>query len=371
MEIPHSGYRAATLLAAAAAALALTAPAALAAPLRPTAPASPSAGQQASEQRASEHAVPFTEAAVTDHGDGSYTVSWHAPGVRSVTVYAGGRQVARGGARETVTVRGLPAADRQWFRLAPDRGEPLTLADRSLHLASAPNFRDAGGYRTADGRWVRMGVLYRTSELSKLTDADVAKLRRLGIRTDYDLRSPGERAKAPDRIPEGTRYVVADVNGGDVTEVPTTPEQAVELMTAGGRAYVSLESARTAYGALFRDAADPGAQALMYHCNAGKDRTGWASAALLTALGVDRETVMRDYLATNEYRAKEVAAILAPLSPHDAAVLRPVLEARPEFLNASFTEVEDRYGTFGDYLRKGLGLDDRVLTGLRNALLTD
>ncbi|WP_424893228.1 tyrosine-protein phosphatase [Streptomyces sp. XH2] len=363
MEIPHVGRCAATTLAATAAALALTAPAALAAPLRPAFPAV--------VQQAAQHAVPFTEAAVTDHGDGSYSVSWNAPGVRSVTVYAAGRPVAQGGARETVTVRGLPAADRQWFRLVPGRGEALTLADRSLHLEGAPNFRDVGGYRTAGGKWVRMGVLYRSGELAKLTGADVARLGRLGIRTDYDLRSPGERAKAPDRIPEGTRFVAADVNGGDVTEVPTSPEQAVELMTAGSRAYVSSEPARTAYGALFRDAADPGAQALVYHCTAGKDRTGWASAALLTALGVDRDTVMRDYLATNEYRAKEVEEILDQLPPRDAAVLKPVFEARPGYLNASFGEVEDRYGTFDNYLRKGLGLDDRVLTGLRNALLTD
>ncbi|MET9418717.1 tyrosine-protein phosphatase [Streptomyces klenkii] len=96
-----------------------------------------------------------------------------------------------------------------------------------------------------------------------------------------------------------------------------------------------------------------------------------AAAALLTALGVDRETVMRDYPAANQCRAKEAGAILAPLSPHGVAVLRPVLEARPEFLNASFAEVADRYGTFGNYLRKGPGLDDRALTGLRKTMLTE
>ncbi|MEV4503449.1 tyrosine-protein phosphatase [Streptomyces klenkii] len=90
-----------------------------------------------------------------------------------------------------------------------------------------------------------------------------------------------------------------------------------------------------------------------------------AAAAPLTALGVDRETVVRDYPATNEYRAKEAGAVPAPLSPHDVAVLRPVLEARPEFLNASFAEVADRYGTFGNYLRKGPGSDDRARTAGR------
>lgn len=368
MESPHVARRTGTVFAAAVAAVALAAPAAHASPPQPA--AAVTAAAPAAQPQPARHAVPFTEATVTQQDDGSYTVNWSAPGVQSVTVYADGRQVARGGAEETVTVRGLPAADRQWFRLVPDRGDPLTLADRSLHLESAPNFRDAGGYRTADGQWVRMGVLYRTGELSKLTDADVARLRRLGIRTDYDLRAPGERAKAPDRLPQDTRYVVADVTGEDVG-LPATPEQAAALMTEGNREYVSRDSARTAYGALFRDAANPAVHALAYHCTAGKDRTGWASAALLTALGVDRGTVMRDYLATNAYRAHEVKEILDRATPHDAAILKPVLEARAGYLNASFEEVEHRYGTFENYLHRGLGLDDQALAGLRKALLTD
>lgn len=367
METSQVVRRTGTVLAAAVTTLALAAPAALASPPHS---AAGTAVAPATQPQAARHAIPFTEAVVTQHDDGSYSVNWRAPGVRSVTVYADGREVARGGAEASVTVRGLPAADRQWFRLVPDQGDPLTLADRSLHLTGAPNFRDAGGYRTSGGQWVRMGVLYRTEALSKLTDADVAKLQRLGIRTDYDLRAPGERAKAPDRIPQGTRYVVADVTGEDA-DLPPTPERAAELMTEGNRAYVSRDSARKAYGALFRDAADPAAYALAYHCTAGKDRTGWASAALLTALGVDRDTVMRDYLATNEYRAREVQETLSHATPHDAAILKPVLEARPGYLNASFDEVGRRYGTFENYLHEGLGLDDQTLAGLRKALLTD
>ncbi len=154
--------------------------------------------------------IPFTDATVTQHKNGSFTVSWKAPGVGSVRVYAGNRAVAHGGAEASVTVRGLPAADRQWFRFVPDQGAPLTLADRSLHLEGAAHLRDVGGCRTADGRWVKMGVLYRTNNLHALTDADLAKLQRLGIRTDFDLRMPGERAKAPNRVPTGARYIVAD-----------------------------------------------------------------------------------------------------------------------------------------------------------------
>ncbi|MEV0375232.1 tyrosine-protein phosphatase [Streptomyces sp. NPDC050636] len=269
------------------------------------------------------HGIPFADATVTQQKDGSFTVSWKAPGVVSVTVYAGDRAVAHGGPEDSVTVRGLPATDRRWFRLVPDQGDPLSLADRSLHLEGVADFRDAGGYRTADGRWVKMGVLYRTSDLHALTDADLAKLQRLGIRTDFD-----------------------------------------EWL-------VSKPSAIDAYRSLFSLAADPGSYALAYHCEGGKDRTGWATAALLTALGVDRDTVTRDYLATNDHAATSNAATLAKQTPEMAARLKPMLDARAEYLNASFDEVKARFGTFDAYLRDGLGLSEQDLERLREALLTD
>ncbi|KWT58948.1 hypothetical protein ADL21_26120 [Streptomyces albus subsp. albus] len=338
----------------------------------PVAAPNAEAGRHAAQALPAARGIPFTHATVARQQDGSFTVSWKAPGAGSVTVYADGKVVAYGGAEATVTVRRLPAADRQWFRLVPDEGDPLTLADRSLHLEGAANFRDAGGYRTADGRWVKMGVLYRADALHQLTDADLAKLRRLGIRTDFDLRTPGERAKAPDRLPAGARYVVANVIGEeDSGELPPTAEASERLMAESYRQFIVRPSAAKAYRSLFRTAAEPGSYALLYHCSSGKDRTGWATAVLLMALGVDRETVMRDYLASNDYLAASNAAELAKQPPEIAARLKPVLETRAPYLNAAFDEIEARFGTFGAYLREGLGLNGQELERLRAALLTD
>ncbi|GAU71078.1 hypothetical protein SSP35_26_00500 [Streptomyces sp. NBRC 110611] len=342
----------------------------------PQVPQEPPASQisqasQTSQAPLAAHRIPFTDARVTQQEDGSFTVSWKASGIGSVTVYTDDRAVAHGGAEGTVTVRGLPAADRRWFRLVPDQGDSLTLADRSLHLSGAANFRDAGGYRTADGRWVRMGVLYRTNNLHALTDSDLAKLQHLGIHTDLDLRMPSERAEAPDRVPAGARYVVADVFGGDVKgELPATAEASEQMMLDSYRLLVSKQSATDAYRSLFGLANDPRSAALAYHCQGGKDRTGWATAALLTALGVDRDTVMRDYLATNDYLAASNAATLAKQTPEVAARLKPVLDARSAYLNAAFNEVKARFGTFDAYLRDGLGLSEQYLKRLREALLT-
>ncbi|WP_395574029.1 tyrosine-protein phosphatase [Streptomyces sp. BK79] len=350
-------------------ACALSAAALLTGVVAPAASAAPAAHGHAHPGHSARQ-IPFTAAEVTARDDGTYTITWNAPGVREVAVRAGGRTVATGKSAGKVTVSGLPAADRQWFDLVPDRGQRLRLADRLIELDGAVNFRDAGGYRTKDGQWVRMGAVYRTDSLDKLTDADLAKLKRLGISVDYDLRSASERASAPDRIPAGVRYVVADVLGDDspVFTMPTTAAEAEQMMIDGERTMVSGANAKAAYSTVFSGLARD-ADGTLYHCTAGKDRTGWASAALLTALGVPRETVMADYLASNEYRAEANAAALASMPAQQAAVYKPMLDVRAAYLNSGFDEVEDAYGSFAAYEKKALGLDGRELRRLKADLL--
>ncbi|MFC3740071.1 tyrosine-protein phosphatase [Paractinoplanes deccanensis] len=327
----------------------------------------------AAPARAGGHRIPFTAAKVSQNADGSFTIGWTAPGVRRVAVYAGKdqhrisrrRAVAHGGGAGTVTVRGLGAADRWWFEIVPERGQSLTLADRSLHLAAAPNFRDGGGYRTAGGQWVRMGVFYRSNSLATLTDADVAKLKRLGIRTDIDFRTDAEVAAGPDRIPAGTKYVFANVAGTSDTGLGgyslETEAGGVALMVAGEKSMVSADSARKAYHTFLTTVADPRAAGVLYHCTAGKDRTGWASAALLTALGVPRATVFEDYLLSNSCLAASNAAALAAVPASIRAGYKAVLDVRAEYLQSGFDEVAAKFGTFDGYLREGLGISARSL----------
>ncbi len=339
--------------------------------------ATPAAAGASAKQHAP--AIPFTAATVQQQPDGGFTLTWTAPGARHVTVYAGTdqedirhrRPVATGNGSATVTVAGLAAADRWFFELVPDRGESLTVADRSLHLASAPNFRDAGGYRTTDGSWVRMGVAYRSGDLSRLTDQDLAKLRRLGVREVFDLRTPAEQQSAPDRVPAGATVVAANVLGAADTGAfdVTTPQAAVQVMIDAERTMVSSGSARAAYRSVLTALVERDDEGVLFHCTAGKDRTGWASAALLTALGVPRESVEADYLASNTYRAAENAAALAQLPPAYQAVYKPLLDVRAEYLNAGFDEVRREFGSFDAYLKSGLGLDQRDLRDLRSQLL--
>ncbi|MFJ6935444.1 tyrosine-protein phosphatase [Streptomyces sp. NPDC101132] len=319
--------------------------------------------------------IPFTEATVTAGADGSYTLKWAAEGVRRVEVRAGGRVVARGTERGEAVVTGLPAADRQWFDFRADHGQPLRLADRLVRLDGTVNLRDAGGYRTSDGRWVRMGEVYRSDALNRLTADDQATLRRLGIRTVFDLRTQGERDKDPDRVPAGTAYTVADVfaDSGAFSTMPRTPDEAVRAMIDAEKAMVSSPAGRKAYAQVAEGlaAADARGEAVLFHCTAGKDRTGWAAAALLTGLGVPRATVEADYLASNDYRKAANDALLGHLPPAQAAVYKPLLDVRPEYLNAGYEEVAARYGGFDAYLHDGLGLNDHTQHRLQKSLLTD
>lgn len=263
--------------------------------------------------------------------------------------------------------------------LAP--GDSLGLA---LGLSCATNLRDLGGYRTGDGRQVKRDFVYRSDVFNPMTDADVGKLQVVGLKTDFDLRTTAEVERQPDRVPAGVEYVRLDVLGNDRTfaklgPLLQDPKQATKelgggrierMFIAGYRGFVSLPSARESYRGLFTALADPNELPAVFHCTTGKDRTGWAAAALLTLLGVPRETVMADYLRTNDYLlpyyAKPIDGFAA--AGGDRAIAEAIFGVKPEYLDAAFDEVQNRYGSIERYFSKGLGLDASAQATLRMQL---
>lgn len=253
-----------------------------------------------------------------------------------------------------------------------DAGSSLKATTRVLGFASAPNFRDVGGYRTTDGRWVRYGVVYRSPALA-LNDADLIMASGLGITGDFDLRTTAEAAAIPDVALPGAEYVHLNVLGdaGDVTlQAVSSRDHAVAVMLATQRSFVDADTAKAAYSELFtRLATDQGAS--VYHCTAGKDRTGWATAVLLTLLGVSRETVMQDYLLSNSYylNSPTVQAQLMALPSGKRAIDRRFMAVYPAYLQASLDRVEEKYGSMEAYAKQGLGLAPDLILQLRNKLL--
>jgi protein-tyrosine phosphatase len=259
---------------------------------------------------------------------------------------------------------------------------------RSLGLTGAPNARDLGGLTTPDGRAVKPGLVFRAPALGRLTGEDVARLGALGLTDLLDLRHGSEIDVAPpDRLPAGPQvahipvfdpahpvftYVSAVLLGHDLSQYAALAVEGTPgAMLAVYRWFADAPAARSAFGtALRRIAAASGP--LLFHCSAGKDRTGWLTALLLSALGADRATITEDYLLTNELTADQTVQLRAVLAARNGVppeVLQPVLDAAPEYLDAAFERVEAGFGTVDRYLRDGLGLTEDELAALRGRLL--
>ncbi|MEV6101348.1 tyrosine-protein phosphatase [Nocardia sp. NPDC051981] len=238
-------------------------------------------------------------------------------------------------------------------------------ASTAIKLDGATNFRDIGGYRTTDGHTVRTGVAFRSNRLAGLTDADLTKLSAATVTLDVDLRSGSERSSAPDRVPTGAQYKVADVisfdSGISFHELPpiTLGRAVIDGLINGSSDMVqsidypfmvNFHGSDVAFGTLLRSIAGNTSGATVYHCTSGKDRTGWATAVLLTLLGVPRDVVNADYLASN-----------AELGDPKAVQL--------SWLEAAFNEVDRLYGSIDKYVRDGLGLDQATIDALRAKLL--
>ena len=247
-----------------------------------------------------------------------------------------------------------------------------------------PNLRDVGGYPTRDGGRLRRGQLYRSSAPAGLRLAEVDQLESLGLRSVFDLRSQAERERLPDALPDTVEYTAVDVLAGTSSLTPLQLERALadpqvarnalshqtadDISEQRFRDLVRLDSARRGLHDVFVGLADAERAPAMIHCSTGKDRTGWAIAALLTLLGVPHEHVMTDYLLSGR--------LLEPMTKPardafvtrggDVALLDSLVGVRRENLEAAFDEVERRYGSIEDYFDAGLRVNLPHRTALRS-----
>lgn len=312
-----------------------------------------------------------------------------------VEVFASSRPDSIDSARAILTIRKTPAdvsvperAGRVYFHLKPAAGATRVVSIRRLPLEGAKNFRDLGGYRTSDGSYVRWGLVYRSGHLVHLTARDSEYLSTLGIHLVCDVRSDGERSRAPDRWPGDTR----SGNAGEFFSVPIgsnliaspTADDLKRRVAAinsetkdSARAYDYAIQYAGQYGKILQRIA-AGDLPVIEHCTVGKDRTGVFSAILLTALGVPRSTVVQDYLLSNQFllapdAIENTAADLQlgfGLSERpDLATVKTIMTSRPETLEATLDKIDQTYGSFANYLREAAKLSDSDLASIRQRLL--
>ena len=227
---------------------------------------------------------------------------------------------------------------------------------RHLNLAGASNFRDLGGYHTRDGRVVRWRQIFRSNHLGHLTEADIEVLRGLGLRSAFDFRGTEERVAAMCGVagiavhslpiePTVVAALRARRAGGNLL----SSSDALEVMRDSYRNYVryNTPSFRVLFAHLLEDRAP-----LVIHCTAGKDRTGFACALILHALGVPEHVIAEDYLLTNRFYRRDPTA--SSDLPEDVRQALASVEA--SFLAAAFEAIGADYSDLENYFSDGLGL---------------
>lgn len=228
------------------------------------------------------------------------------------------------------------------------------------------NLRDIGGYRSAYGKQVVCGKIYRSGELYKMSPADQEEFAALKIKTIVDFRSQEEVKTRPDDQFCGVTYVTIDIladaadQNGSLAAMMQSKETAHEAMIDIYHHLVTCPSAQKGYHEFLSLLLQKSNTPLLFHCFAGKDRTGYAAALILRILGVSDADIFKDYLKTNEQRKQANELIIQnlqatkQLSETQIAQLRPMLEVTSSDLEAAFTKIDDIYGDFNTYLEQGL-----------------
>ncbi|WP_309231605.1 tyrosine-protein phosphatase [Nocardia sp. SYP-A9097] len=266
---------------------------------------------------------------------------------------------------------------------APTAGGPT-----KIELQGAVNVRDLGGYGTYDGAKVKAGKVIRADALGKLTDADVQKLTGLNLQAVVDFRTAPEiQGTGADRLPAGVPLVARAIDDtGMFLKMSQAiqsrdPQQQQELLGDGKAEQIMGDVYRSFFGAdslaqfgqTVRDLANTGT-ATLFHCTAGKDRTGWLSYVTLRAVGVPESVARQDYLLSNQYRAAADAATRAQLKQaglmQNPDLLIPLQEVRADYLDIAVDQVNSQFGDFGKFLTRGLGLDAGTILKLRKNLVS-
>jgi protein-tyrosine phosphatase len=240
-------------------------------------------------------------------------------------------------------------------------------AERCIAMEGAHNFRDIGGYVTNDGAKVRWGALYRSGKLSELSVRDIDVIDQLGLSLIYDFRREDECERAPNRYSSVSAQTVnLPITPGSgesffhsVAAGNANPEQMIQFMV---ELNVDLALNQTAqYQQMFSGLLAADTDAVLIHCAAGKDRTGFGAALILAALGVSQSDMLVDYMLSNKYLPveDEITKMLVTYEDYfpnniDRTVLRPMFEVRPEYIGAAFKAIEDAYGDIEAYLNQAL-----------------
>lgn len=255
-----------------------------------------------------------------------------------------------------------------------------------LPIDQAVNVRDLGGYSARSGKQTAAKKLIRSAAIDALTVADKEYLTTYGLQTVVDFRSADEREQKPDQAMSQVENIFLPIFSVDETGVSAAPNQLFNQVQSGRSAHEQMvevyrhfildDHARSQYQKYFELLlANPEPQkSILFHCTAGKDRTGFAAAIFLKLLEVPDEMIEQDYLATNVYLKPRVTEMLeeAKAAGASAELLQQItdlLAAKSDYLAASFMEIDKTYGNFDQFVAQGLQLNQNAVAELRKIYL--
>lgn len=233
---------------------------------------------------------------------------------------------------------------------------------REIKLQGAINFRDIGGYPTKDGKHVKWGRIYRSAAINNLSADDLDKLQKLSLAYVMDFRGPYEVKAAPDKIPANATRISLPAGSENVGDSNYMKHMVQSLRSDSFliHFYSDLTPFHDRYKPMFDELLQVNKDsAVLFHCSAGKDRTGIAAALILYALGVDKQIIIEDYVATNYYRRNENARAVKGMMMQfkmDETTANNMMAAKESYIKATFTSIEASYGTIDTYLEKVMGL---------------
>ena len=241
---------------------------------------------------------------------------------------------------------------------------------RLVHMQGALNFRDAGGYKTTNGKEVVKGKVFRSADISKLTEADLQTMAGKHIYTVVDFRGVKESAAAPDKLLPHTDYTLCPAGSDSLPDM----KQMARLVKEGGfldKFYgtAGLPYFADRYKPFFQKLLTvPDTAAILYHCTGGRDRTGMASALFLYALGVPQSTIEADFTASNVYLAPMHERMYQGMVQGmglDIATVKKEMELRPELIRTFFGVIANKYGSVEKFMEQELGIGSKELKVLR------
>ena len=309
--------------------------------------------------------------------DGDYHIEWQAshPDTRvTVEPLAPNGSVSAHYDEDARRVRlsGLAPTSRHFFRLRDQHGTEVLAAERKLGMQGTPNFRDFGGYPTVEGRQVKWGFLFRSGQLSSLSDQDVDLLASLELDLICDFRRVEEQEGDPSRLPaiKAPRIASLPIIPGsnsrffEQAEGQMADRQAMfDFMVEINRDFAEAQTAT--YARMFQEILSVQDARFLVHCAAGKDRTGFAAAIVLMALGVSRDVVMRDYMLTGQFfhpdREMDRLRRKYQMLSMEAASILPMLEVHEDYLARALLAIEQSYPSTEVYLQEALWV---LLNGL-------